>query len=134
RSIVQGSSRSSTLTVPDSRSPIPSALSAFHDPDVSLTYDLGAAARLLDSDGWVAGADGIRSKNGRRLGFHLVTALGSPLRSAVRDELIAQWRKLGAEVTATEAHPSDLFSGYAQGGLLERGQFEAGFWTWSTGP
>ena len=115
-------------------SPIPSALSAFHDPDVSLTYDAGAAAKLLDGDGWVLGADGIRSKNGRRLGFHLVTALGSPLRSAVRDELAAEWRKLGAEVSVTEAHPSELFSGYAQGGLLERGLFEAGLWTWSIGP
>jgi peptide/nickel transport system substrate-binding protein len=115
-------------------SPIPSALTAFHDPDVPLAYDLGAATKLLDGDGWAVGGDGIRSKNGHRLSFHIVTALGSPLRSAVRDELIAQWRKLGAEVSATEAHPSELFSGYAQGGLLERGQFEAGLWTWSIGP
>jgi peptide/nickel transport system substrate-binding protein len=115
-------------------SPIPSALTAFHDVGISLIYDLGAATQLLDSDGWLVGSDGIRSKNGRRLSFHIVTALGSSLRSAVRDELIAQWRKLGAEVTATEAHPSELFSGYAQGGLLERGQFEAGLWTWSIGP
>jgi peptide/nickel transport system substrate-binding protein len=116
------------------QSPIPSALAAFHDPDVSLAYDLSAATKLLDGDGWALGSDGIRSKNGRRLSFHLVTALGSPLRSAVRDALIAQWRKLGAEVAPTEAHPSELFSGYAQGGLLERGQFEAGLWTWSIGP
>jgi len=115
-------------------SPIPSALTSFHDPGVSLNYDLAAATRLLDSDGWTAGSDGIRSKQGRRLSFHLVTALGSPLRSAIRDALIAQWRRLGAEVIATEAHPSELFSGYAQGGLLERGQFEAGLWTWSIGP
>jgi peptide/nickel transport system substrate-binding protein len=115
-------------------SPIPSVLASFHDPDVSLTYNLAAATKLLDGDGWAVGSDGIRSKNGRRLSFHIVTALGSPLRSAVRDELIAEWRKLGAEVIATEAHPSELFSGYAQGGLLERGQFEAGLWTWSIGP
>jgi peptide/nickel transport system substrate-binding protein len=115
-------------------SPIPSALASFHDPDVSLNYDLAAATKLLDGDGWVAGPDGIRSKQGRRLSFHIVTALGSPLRSSIRDELIAQWRKLGAQVIATEAHPSELFSGYSQGGVLERGQFEAGLWTWSTGP
>ena len=115
-------------------SPIPSALAAFHDPDVSLAYDPAAATKLLDSDGWVVGADGIRSKNGHRLSFHLVTALGNALRTAVRDELVAEWRKLGAEVITTEAHPSELFSGYAQGGLLERGQFEAGLWTWSIGP
>jgi peptide/nickel transport system substrate-binding protein len=115
-------------------SPIPSSLTPFHDPDISLVYDLGAAIKLLESDGWVVGSDGIRSKGGRRLSFHLVTALGSQLRSAIRDELVAEWRKLGADVSVTEAHPSELFSGYAQGGLLERGQFEAGLWTWSTGP
>jgi len=115
-------------------SPIPSALAAFHDPNVSLAYDLGGATRLLDGDGWAVGPDGIRSKQGRRLSFHLVMALGSALRNAIRDQLIADWRKLGAEVTATEAHPSELFSGYAEGGLLERGQFEAGLWTWSIGP
>ena len=115
-------------------SPIPGALTPFHDPDISLAYDLDAARRLLDGDGWVAGSDGIRSKNGQRLSFHLVTALGSALRNGIGVELVAEWRKLGAEVSVTEAHPSELFSGYAEGGLLERGQFEAGLWTWSTGP
>jgi peptide/nickel transport system substrate-binding protein len=115
-------------------SPIPSALASFHDPNVSIVFDLAAATRLLDGDGWAVGPDGIRSKAGRRLSFHLVTALGSPLRNAIRDQMIADWRKLGAEVIPTDAHPSDLFSGYAEGGLLERGQFEAGLWTWSIGP
>jgi len=115
-------------------SPIPSSLTAFHDPDVSLQYDLTSAQRLLDGDGWAVGPDGNRSKNGRRLSFHFVTALGSPLRDGIRDALVTQWRKLGADVSASDAHPSDLFSGYAQGGLLERGQFEAGLWTWSIGP
>jgi peptide/nickel transport system substrate-binding protein len=115
-------------------SPIPSVLSAFHDPDVSLTYDLSAAQQQLDADGWKAGADGIRVKNGQRLRFQLVTEVGSPVRDAIRDDLIGQWRKLGADVSANDVHPSDLFSGYAEGGLLERGQFQAGLWTWSIGP
>lgn len=115
-------------------SPIPSVLTSFHDPDVSLSHDLGAAQQRLDADGWKAGADGIRVKNGTRLSFQLVTEIGSPVRDAIRDDLIGQWRKLGAEVTANDVHPSDLFSGYAEGGLLERGQFQAGLWTWSIGP
>jgi peptide/nickel transport system substrate-binding protein len=115
-------------------SPIPSTLAAFHDPDVSLEYDLATAQRLLDSDGWTVGSDGIRAKAGRRLSFRFITALGSPLRDGIRDDLVAQWRKLGAEVSGSDAHPSELFSGYAQGGRLERGQFEAGLWTWSIGP
>jgi peptide/nickel transport system substrate-binding protein len=115
-------------------SPIPSLLTAFHDPDVALSYDLAAASRLLDGDGWKTGADGIRARNGRRLSFQLVTELGSPLRDSIRDDLVAQWRKLGADVSVNDVHPSELFSGYAEGGLLERGQFEAGLWTWSIGP
>ena len=115
-------------------SPIPSALTQYHDPDVALDFDLSGARKLLDGDGWSVGTDGIRSKNGRRLSFQLVTALGSPLRDGISQDLIAQWRKLGAEVGATQAHPSELFSGYAEGGRLERGQFEAGLWTWSIGP
>jgi len=108
-------------------------LADFHDPDTVLRYDRAAANRALDLDGWIAGADGIRVKHGHRLSFTLVTALGNPLRTSVRGDLIAEWRQVGAEVTPVDAHPSDLFSGYAQGGMLERGQFEAGLWTWSTG-
>ena len=115
-------------------SPIPSGLATSHDPDVSLSYDLSAATHLLDADGWSVGADGIRTKNGRRLSLHLVTAVGSPVRDGIRNELVSEWRKLGVEVSASDAHPSELFSGYAEGGLLERGQFEAGLWTWSIGP
>jgi peptide/nickel transport system substrate-binding protein len=115
-------------------SPIPSALVAYHDLDVSLTYDLPGAQRLLDTDGWKKGGDGIRVKNGQRLSFQLVTEIGSQVRDGIRDDLVKQWRKLGVEVTATDAHPSDLFSGYAEGGILERGLFQAGLWTWSIGP
>jgi len=116
------------------QSPISSALLPYRDPNVKLAYDPTSAAQMLEKDGWSVGTDGIRSKNGRRLSFRLVTEAGNSLATGVRDALIAQWRKLGAAVTAVDAHPSQLFSGYAQGGLLEHGQFEAGLWTWSTGP
>jgi len=115
-------------------SPIPSALTAFHDPDLALDYNLDEAGRMLDGDGWAMGADGIRSKSGKRLSFQLVTAVGSKLRDGIRDDLVAQWRKLGAEVSGNDTHPSQLFSGYAEGGLLERGRFQAGLWSWSIGP
>lgn len=35
-------------------------------------YDAGKAAQLLDNAGWVAGTDGIRSKNGQRLTITLI--------------------------------------------------------------
>ncbi len=115
------------------QSPISSLLRDFHDADSVLRYDATSAARALDGDGWIVSADGIRVKNGRRLRFTMVSAFGNSLSTAVRDALIAQWRKIGAEVVPSDAHPSDLFSGYAQDGVLDRGRFEAGVWTWSTG-
>jgi peptide/nickel transport system substrate-binding protein len=118
--------------IPDS--PIPTSLTAFHDQDVSLTYDMAMAERMLEDDGWRPGADGIRSKDGQRLAFQLVSEVGSPVRDAIRDRLVSQWRKLGAAVSTASAHPSELFSGFQEGGILERGQFQAGLWTWSIGP
>ena len=119
--------------VPVAQSPI-SSLTDYHDPDAALRFDPVAAGHDLEADGWIPGADGIRVKHGRRLSFSLLTALGDPLRTAVRADLIAQWRKLGVEVLPTDAHTSEIFSGFAEGGLLERGRFEAGLWTWITGP
>ena len=118
--------------VPVAQSPI-SSLTDFHDADAALHFDAGSAAQALQRDGWTLAGDGIRVKNGRRLSFSLLTAVGDPLRSQVRADLVAQWRKIGAEVIPKDAHPSEMFSGFAQGGLLEQGRFEAGLWTWNTG-
>jgi peptide/nickel transport system substrate-binding protein len=115
-------------------SPIPSSQSAYYDPKVAFSYDLEKAKQMLEWDGWVLGPDGIRAKAGRRLSFTVTTTLGNTLRLKVRERLIADWRKLGADVTARDVRPSQMFSGYAEGGMLERGQFEAGLWTWSVGP
>ncbi|HEY0492556.1 MAG TPA: peptide ABC transporter substrate-binding protein [Candidatus Dormibacteraeota bacterium] len=119
--------------VPVASSPVSSLLHDFHDADPGLRFDAPGAAQALDRDGWVQGGDGIRVKNGRRLSFSLLAALGDPLRTALRAELIAQWRRLGVDVIPKDAHSSAIFSGFAQGGLLEQGKFEAGLWTFSTG-
>jgi peptide/nickel transport system substrate-binding protein len=115
-------------------SPIPSALGRYQAKGQGPAYDPGRANQLLDGDGWTVGADGIRVKGPQRLSFSLSTTIDNPLRLAVQDHLIADWRKVGAEVVAHDARPVDLFSGYAEGGMLARGQFEAGLWTWSIGP
>jgi peptide/nickel transport system substrate-binding protein len=115
-------------------SPIPSALTQYQGAGLAPVFDARQATQLLDSDGWALGADGVRTKAGRRLSFSLTTAVGDPLRLAVRDRLIADWQRIGVQVAPSEAHPSQLFGGYAQGGLLEHGSFEAGLWTWSIGP
>lgn len=115
-------------------SPIPSALGRYHQAVAPAAYDPARAVELLDRDGWVTGPDGIRVRNGRRLRFSLTTATGDPLRLSVQDRLLAAWLQVGADVVARDGHASELFSGFDAGGWLERGQFEAGLWTWSIGP
>lgn len=58
-------------------------------------YDLEKAKALLDSAGWTEAEDGIRKKDGKPLGFKLMT-WGS---EKVLGELLQnQWKKLGVEV------------------------------------
>jgi peptide/nickel transport system substrate-binding protein len=115
-------------------SPIPSALAGYHEAVTPSDYDPARAASILDQDGWRTGPDGIRVKAGRRLSFSLSTATGDPLRLSLQDSLVKAWRKVGAEVLVRDGHTSELFSGFDEGGWLERGDFEAGLWTWSIGP
>ena len=66
-----------------------------------LSFDPGAANRLLDASGWRRGPDGIRVRDGRRLVLKLVWDhdLNDPTSSAYAAEYaIAQWRAVGAEV------------------------------------
>jgi peptide/nickel transport system substrate-binding protein len=57
--------------------------------------DLEKAARLLDDAGWLAGADGMRAKDGAPLSFRLLT-WGSE--KALGEALQYQWAKAGVKV------------------------------------
>lgn len=65
----------------------------------SVTYvqDLTKADQLLQDSGWIAGADGIRTKNGQRLTFKLMTNGDDPLRQQTADWLIQSWRAIGVD-------------------------------------
>lgn len=62
--------------------------------------DAAKAQRLLDDAGWRRGADGVRSKGGRRLELAVVyDPIGLSSRTAGMEFLAAQWRELGVETT-----------------------------------
>ena len=76
----------------------PAVLGAFASLVHGPVYDPAAARALLDSAGWLAGADGIRTKHGRRLEITLVVGFPNPqihrpmpelVQSALRDIGIA---------------------------------------------
>ena len=66
------------------------------------TGGLAAAQATLDGAGWTAGADGVRSKDGRPLTLTFVynTGLGSG-GAAAAELATARWKELGADVTVT---------------------------------
>lgn len=73
-------------------------------------FDLAAANKLLDDNGWVAGSDGVRTKKGQRLEFQYSTTAGNLWRSD--DQLInqANWKKIGIKVNIQNYPASTLFS------------------------
>lgn len=81
-------------------------------PDVGslkqVTGDTAGANRALDALGWVAGPNGIRSKDGRLLTLKLV-AIDSGDYPRVASELASQWRGLGIDVQ-TKLQSSDTAS------------------------
>lgn len=71
------------------------------------SYDADKANALLDENGWVRGADGVRTKAGTVLEFELITP-DWPELTRTADILKAEWEKIGARVTVTVLGAADL--------------------------
>ena len=75
---------------------IPPASWAYGQP-AAMPFDLGRAARELESAGWTRGVDGVRAKLGIRLAFTL-SAPNDAASVALAEQIARQWRAAGAEV------------------------------------
>jgi peptide/nickel transport system substrate-binding protein len=82
--------------------PFPHTIAAADTTLPQIPYDTVRARALLDSVGWVVGADGIRVKNGRRLEFGLISPNSSVNRHQYAILLQAALRKIGAAVRVDE--------------------------------
>lgn len=82
--------------------PFPHALSVADTTLPQLPYDTLKARALLDSAGWLAGPDGIRVKNGRRLEFGISTPSSSALRHQYAVLLQDAFRRVGAAARLDE--------------------------------
>lgn len=91
-------------------------------------YDVAKAKQMLDGDGWKAGSDGVRVKNGRRLEFTLSTTTGNPQRQAEEELLSHDWGLVGAKVTITNHQADEMFAGFGENGVLATGQYDAGLY------
>lgn len=71
--------------------------------------DLARAKALLDEAGWVAGADGVRAKDGVTAAFDLYYASSDSVRQAIAMEFANQMNELGIKVTPKAASWDDIY-------------------------
>ena len=71
-----------------------------YDPNLpKITYDPKAAAAALDAAGWVdPNHEGVRSKDGVKLEFTLLTNNDDPVRTKMIDEIAQEWGAIGVRV------------------------------------
>ena len=87
-------------------------------------FDPAAANAALDQDGWVKGADGIRTKGGQKLEFRYSTTTGKPWREA--DELIMQsnLQAIGIKLNIQNYPASTFFGTFMPNGKHDIAEFE----------
>jgi len=80
-------------------------------PTETAKQDLEAAKAALDAGGWVAGADGIREKNGLKAKIELCTTTRQVRQDTLA--LVAGWLKeVGIDSVVNPVSPDDIFAAY----------------------
>ncbi|MFY9720806.1 MAG: peptide ABC transporter substrate-binding protein [Candidatus Cybelea sp.] len=92
-------------------------------------YDPAKAKALLDADGWKAGPDGIRTKNGQRLEFTLSTQTESNVGKASEIVLQRQWRDIGIQADVKN-YPTSEFFDNSTNGILQGGHYDVASFAW----
>jgi peptide/nickel transport system substrate-binding protein len=91
-------------------------------------FDLAAAKKLLDDDGWKVGSDGIRTKNGQRLSLRWSTTQNNGRRQQGQTIGQANLKDLGIEINIVN-YPADTWFG----STLPSGDFDIGEYANSLG-
>lgn len=78
--------------------------------DMRCETDVNRALALLDEAGWVAGSDGIRSRDGVVAAFDLYYSASDTVRQAIALELADQLRDLGIKVTPRGASWDEIYA------------------------
>jgi len=90
----------------------------------TFTRDVAKANSLLDGDGWVKGSDGIRTKNGKRLAFHITTTAGNKQRASEVELIANNLKDIGADVPSSPDTGTNVFDSFNTGGLFATGQYD----------
>ncbi|MDO6725911.1 ABC transporter substrate-binding protein [Cognatishimia sp. 1_MG-2023] len=96
----------------------PPALNTWHSADLEpLQTDIEVAKSLLSELGWVAGPDGILTRDGERFSITLRTFPDRPELPLIATALQDQWREIGIELEVSVANYSEIPAGHQDGSL-----------------
>ena len=89
----------------------PSALHPGYDPNANCPpFDPAAANKLLDDNGWIKGADGVRARSGQRLEFEYSTLIGQSWRLDTEAIIQRNMQAIGIKLDI-QNYPFDTFFG-----------------------
>ncbi len=113
----------------------PVSLGVFSPKDLKQDdYNLARAKQLLDSAGWTAGPDGIRSKGGVRAHLAVTSTTGDKIREEVEQVLVDEWKQVGVELEIKNVPSSVLFGSWSQNSPRKRGSFDINMYASSPDP
>jgi peptide/nickel transport system substrate-binding protein len=104
-----------------------------YDPQAGTSRrDLPGAKALLDAAGWHAGADGIRTRNGKRLAIGLAFRSDSSTDRNRGVQIAAMLKDAGVEIEL-KGYTTALLYGPPGTGLMASGRYDAALQTWFAG-
>jgi len=111
----------------------PSFLWAYNPDVVKYAYDPVRAGEMLDEAGWKMGADGYRSRDGKRLELYAAGTVGSAIDDVVFGVLQQDWKAIGVDLIEKRYSPAIMFANYAAGGIIQTGKYDIAFFGWANG-
>jgi peptide/nickel transport system substrate-binding protein len=112
-----------------------SKTSPYYDANLSyVKFDIAKANALLDAAGWKRGPDGIRSKNGVKLMFTVVTQTDATNVNNEIEFFRSNWQKIGVGITVRHYPTQMLFAPFADGGIIYGGKFDMVLFNWVGDP
>ncbi|MGZ3495976.1 MAG: ABC transporter substrate-binding protein [Vulcanimicrobiaceae bacterium] len=114
---------------PDESVQHPTLSWAYTDDFEHHPYDPEKAKQILEADGWKAGADGIREKNGQRLQFNLSTQTEATMGKAIQTVLQREWHDVGVQADVKNYETAEMFAN-GNAGVLEGGHYDVATYAW----
>ncbi len=93
-------------------------------------FDIAQANALLDKDGWVRGADGVRAKNGVQLALNFATSTGSNDADEEIELIRSWWKQIGVTIQVQHYPVNLMFAPPAAGGVVYSNRWDVIVFAW----